>query len=30
MDGADRFMFWMLVLLFGIMIVATVLALIVG
>lgn len=30
MDGADRFMFWMLVLLFLIMAIATVLALFVG
>jgi hypothetical protein len=30
MDGADRFMFWALVLLFVIMIVAAVLSLLVG
>jgi hypothetical protein len=30
MDGADRFMFWALVLLFVIMVVATVLSLVVG
>jgi hypothetical protein len=30
MDGADRFMFWMLVLLFVLMAVATILSLVVG
>jgi hypothetical protein len=30
MDGADRFMFWALALLFVIMVVATVLSLLVG
>jgi len=30
MEGADRFMFWMLVLLFVLMVVATVLSLFVG
>jgi hypothetical protein len=30
MEGADRFMFWMLVLLFVLMVVATVVSLLVG